>query len=314
MLTLEAASTAAPLRRSRRRRKSYTSFGGGPTAYIYLVPAVVLVLGVLGFCLGFTVNSSFLIWDGVGPDAKPAGLSNYARLLQDPVILQSVIHLLLMALTIPVAMFLGLIFATLLQSKVFGKPIFKALLFIPVVLSPAIMAPTFRQMFAVDGSFNSLLSFVGLGNLARPWLADTSTALFILALIVIWSSTGFSFLLYFAGLTALDEEMLEAARLDGANNVTIFFRFIVPLTKTTSATLVLLGIIGVTKIFDVPYLITAGGPAHSTEFLSTYLFSQSVVNFNAGYSAAIAVTMIVICIALALGQIRQAQTKDSQNA
>ncbi len=101
--------------------------------------------------------------------------------------------------------------------------------------------------------------------------------------------------------------MLDAARIDGASNWIIFFRFLVPLSRAASATLVLLGVIGVVKIFEVPYLVTAGGPANATQFPSTYLFIQSVQNFNAGYAATIAIAMIVMSVVIAFAQVRRAR-------
>ncbi len=282
--------------------------------YFYLVPAVALVGGLIGFCIVFTVNASFYNWDGVGAGARSVGLANYLQMFRDPVFWDAIEHTVAMAITIPVSMFLGLLFATLLHSRVVLKPLLKAILFIPVVISPAIMAPTWRQIFDLDGPVNAALRAVGLGGLAHPWLADPATGLFVLMVIVTWSSTGFNFLLYYAGLTAIDGEVLEAARIDGASNFTIFFRFLVPLTRTTSATLLLLGAIGIMKIFDVPYLVTQGGPAHATEFLSTYLFMQTVQNYSAGYGAAIAISMIVICVILAFAQIRQTREMEEGRA
>lgn len=282
--------------------------------YLYLLPAIALVGGLIGFCIVFTANASLYQWDGIGAGAQPIGLANYVHMLNDPVFWASISHTLITAITIPISMFLGLLFAALLHSRVAIKPVLKAALFIPVVISPAIMAPTFRQIFDLGGPVNGLLRAVGLGGLAHAWLADPNTALPVLMLIIIWSSTGFNFLLYYAALTAIDSEMLEAARMDGASNGTIFFRFLIPLTWATSATLILLGAIGVMKIFDVPYLVTQGGPAHATEFLSTYLFLQTAQNYNAGYGSAIAISMVVICVLLAFAQIRQARDTEATHA
>ena len=116
---------------------------------------------------------------------------------------------------------LGFIFAVLLHSRVRLAVIYKVIIFIPVVLAPAIMAPVFREMFSATGQFNTVLQHIGLGSLAQPWLAQTTTALPVIMAITVWECTGVTFVLYYAAMSQIDSSMLEAARIDGASNLRV---------------------------------------------------------------------------------------------
>ncbi len=186
---------------------------------------------------------------------------------------------------------LGLVFAVLLHSKVKLGGVYKVLVFVPVVLAPAIMAPVFRQLFAADGQLNWVLEHVGLGFLAQPWLAQSGTAMFAVMLITIWEWTGLSFILYFAAMSQIDAETLEAARIDGAGNLRILISIIWPGVRGTTVALAILGAIGSLKTFDVPYLVTFGGPNYATEFLGTFIYRESIPQDNVGYGA----TLSILC-------------------
>jgi ABC-type sugar transport system permease subunit len=204
------------------------------------------------------------------------------------------------AVTFVVQTALGLIFAVLLHAKLRLSAVYKVILFVPVVLAPAIMAPVFRHMFAPDGEVNSLLRDVGLGSLAQPWIGQTSTALPVIMLITIWEWTGLTFVLYHAAMTQIDQSMLEAARLDGAGNIRVLVSIVWPSVRGTTVALAILSAIGALKTFDVPYLVTIGGPNYATEFLGTYIYRATIPLDHVGYGAAIAIVLLIIALVMAL--------------
>ena len=122
-------------------------------------------------------------------------------------------------------------------------------------------------------------------------------------LIAIWQGTGFSFMLYFAALTQLDRELLDAARIDGAGNLRVMQKILIPMVSRTSSTLVVLGIIATMKTFDIPQLITSGGHANSTQFLATYIFQEGITSYKAGYAAALTVILMVVSLILTVVQL-----------
>jgi raffinose/stachyose/melibiose transport system permease protein len=297
--------TAPAARGSRtRERPSVATSRAWLGRYLFLLPATAIVVGVVYYSVGFTVWASAMDWDGISPDARFVGLGNYARAFGDPAFWGTLAHTALFSLVIPIQMALGLAFAVALHSRVLLGPLYKVILFLPVVLSPAVMAPVFRRIFDAEGPLNQGLEAVGLGNLAHPWLADPSTALAVVMLVNVWQWTGFSFMLYHAGLTQIDQSIFDAARLDGAGNLAMVRHIVVPMLSGTHLTLAVLGVIGAFKTFDVVFLITGGGPAGSTEFLSTYIYKQAIGRFDMGYASALSILLLVISVAIAVRQLR----------
>lgn len=306
-----AAATAARSRTARRARSAKSTASRHAarrrrvTNYVYLLPALVLVGGVIYYSVGYTIWLSLLNWDGISPTTTFVGLGNYREAFADPVVWQTLKHSLIFSVVILIQMALGLVAATLLHSRVRGRSIYKVVIFLPTVLATAVMAPVFRQIFAADGQFNSVLGALGLHSLEQSWLGNPRLALFTLMAINVWQWTGLSFILYFAGLAQIDPQIYEAARLDGAGNLRILTRIIVPILRGTHVTLLILGVMGVLKTFDLVYLVTSGGPAHSTELLPTYIYESTIERFHAGYGAALSVILLVLSLVFTVWQTRR---------
>jgi raffinose/stachyose/melibiose transport system permease protein len=281
--------------------------------YLYLLPALVLMGMLIYYSVGYTVWLSTFQWNGIGPDRVFVGVGNYLQVLKDPAFARSLLNVAIFFLLVFVQMALGFTFALVLHSRVRLAIVYKVLLFLPVVLAPAVIAPAFQQIFAVDGELNQILGSIGLGALQHAWLADPGTALWVLATIAVWGGTGFSFVMYFAGLTQIDHQVLEAARVDGASNLRTVAQVILPMMRTTTVTLIVLGTIGTIKTFDIPQIITQGGPADSTQFLATYIYQQGVSDYNAGYGAALTIVLIAACLIFTIAQLRL-QSRGAQDA
>lgn len=289
-------------RKPGRRRSGVDQLG----YVLFLLPAVALLGSVVYYAIGYTGYLSFFAWDGLSPFKQNVGLANFRQLLHDPIFWASIEHTAVYAIAIPVTMAIGLMLAVVLHSNVFRFTApYKIIIFVPVVLAPAVMAPVFRQMLAPDGQVNGLLRDVGLGSWAHAWLASPHWALVSLMVIFVWNWSGFSFLIYFASLTLIDSSMLEAARMDGATNLRIVVSFLLPLSKSSTYSLLILSLVGLLKTFDVPYLVTSGGPDHGTEFLGTYLYRESIASFKVGYGAAITVVIVALSIALSGTLVRR---------
>ena len=272
-----------------------------PRGLPWIAPALLVSGGLIYYCIGYTGFISTLTWDGVSPTRQSVGLENYRQLLSDPVFWGTLRHALLFFLvTLSAQVVLGIVFAALLHSKVWLGSIYKVIIFLPVILASATMAPVFREIFAPNGQFNSVLRFFGLGFLAQDWLAQPQTALGVIIAIGIWQSTGVAFILYFAAMSQIDGEMIEAARLDGAGAVPMFTRIIWPSVRGTTAALSILTAIWSLKLFDIPYLVTAGGPNFATEFLGTFIYRVSIPQAQVGYGAAISVVLLFLAVAAAI--------------
>ncbi len=287
-----------------------TASGGGkprrrlsqPPGLPWILPALILSVGLLYYCIGYTGVISTWNWDGVSPDPQSVGFNNYIQVFQDPVFWDAIEHtVIFFIVTFVVQTFLGLLFATLLHSKIRLAVVYKVIIFVPVVLAPAIMAPVFRQLFAPDGQFNWVLAHIGLGFLQQPWIGQTSTSLAVVMSITIWEFTGVTFILYFAAMGQIDQSVLEAARIDGAGNWRTLTSIIWPGVRGTTVALGVLSAIGALKTFDVPWLVTSqGGPVYSTEFLGTYIYRITIPLDRVGYGAAISIILLVVAVVMAI--------------
>jgi raffinose/stachyose/melibiose transport system permease protein len=272
-----------------------------PPGLPWILPAFVFVVGLVYYCIGYTGYISTLNWDGVSPHPQHVGFENYITAFHDPVFWDTIKHtVVFFVVTFCVQTAIGFTFAALLHSKVKLPNLYKVIIFVPVVLAPATMAPIFRQIFSATGQFNTILGDIGLGALEHPWLAQASTALPVIMAITIWEWTGVTFILYFAAMTQIDTEILEAARIDGANGYKILTRIVWPSVRGTTIALAMLSVIGALKTFDVPYLVTLGGPNYATEFLGTFIYRISIPQAEVGYGAALSVLLLILALSGAI--------------
>lgn len=280
----------------RARRPRPTAFGRGLP---WILPALVLVIGMIYFSIGYTGWVSTLDWNGfILTPSEPVGWANYAAMLQDPIFWTAIEHtVIFFVVTFTVQTVVGFVFAAIMHSKVHLAPVYKVIIFIPTVLAPATMAPVFRLIFDANGTLNGVLDAVGLGALAQPWLANGTTAMIVVMLVTIWQWTGLTFILFYAAMSQIEPEVLEAARVDGAGAIRTLWSIVWPMCSGTTIALATLGVIGALKTFDVPYLVTKGGPNHATEFLGTYIYQVMVQEKHFGYAAAISVALLILAVA-----------------
>ena len=272
-----------------------------PSGLPWILPALALVIGVLYYSIGYTGYISTLTWNGTDIEKLNVGLSNYVTALNDPVFWKALANTgVYFIATFVVQTALGVFFALILHSRVRLGTLYKIILFVPVVLAPAVMAPVFRQIFAADGQLNWVLDHIGLSALAQPWLAQSETALPVIMVITVWEWTGLTFILYYAAMGQIEPEMVEAARLDGAGNVRVVWDIVWPSLRGTTTALLMLSAISALKTFDIPYLVTGGGPNYATEFLGTLIYRQSIPQSNVGYGAALSILLLILALGLAI--------------
>lgn len=307
-------SSAAALKQANTRRirphKQARSAMRSWTNYLYIVPIFLFILGFIYFAIFYNLYVSTLDWDGLSPDSISVGMKNFVHIFtRDPIFYTTLRNTAIFALlTIVIQMVLGLIIALLLKARVVLKTVYKLIFFLPVVLAPAVISYIFRHILdANGGELNQFFVAIHLPGLAQSWLADPRLALYALAGINIWQWTGFSFIMYFAALTVIDESLYEAARIDGASTFQIIWRITFPLLRSTNFSLVILGVVGSLKTFDIVWLTTGGGPGRSTEFLSTYIYKKVILEYNAGYSSALSITLLVIALIITVVQLRAYQ-------
>lgn len=281
-----------------RRRASLSS-------YLYLLPALILVVGVVHIGIVANITYSTLDWNGISPNGKPVGADNYVKLLNDPTFWVSLRNTLVFAVaTIALQMVFGFALAVLVRTRAVLRGLLRTLAFVPVVLAPAVVATSFRFLLTPDGSINGLLSAVTGQTVDQPWLADPSTALLMIVLINVWQYTGYSFLIYDAAMGQIDNSVIEATRIDGASTWQLLRLVVAPLLSGSHLVLIVLGVISALKTFDLVYLTTAGGPGTTTQVLTGYIYKQVIDQFHAGYGAALSVALVAIALVFSVLQVR----------
>lgn len=272
-----------------------------PSGLAWILPAMVVSVGLLYYCIIYTGYISTLDWDGTSPLRQFVGAANYRHLLHDPVFRGALWHTVVFFVATFVAqVVLGVVFAALLHSRLYFRTVYKVLIFLPAVLATATTAPVFREIYAPDGALNGVLQAVGLGSLTRVWIANGTFALLIVITVQIWQSTGIVFVLYYAAMGQIEPEVLEAARIDGARDLRVLSSIIWPSVRGTTVAIGILTAIGSLKTFDIPFLITSGGPSYATEFLGTEIYRVSVSYAQVGYGAALSVVLLVLALGTAV--------------
>ena len=272
----------------------------------YILPSFIFITVFFFYPIGYIFGISFLEWNGISQNKSFIGLDNYKNFFTDPIAMKSLGNQILWGIiTILSQMFLGLTMAILLRSQAKFKIFYKLIFFLPNIISVAVVAYVFNKIYDNNfGELNYFLDSIKLNFLQHPWLGDPDTALYCLMIANIWQWTGFSFLLYHAGMTQINEELYESARIDGANIFNIVRNIVIPLLKPTHIALLILGVIGTLKTFDIIYLTTRGGPARSTEFLSTYIFQKGILEFKASYASTMALMIVLIALVITVLQVK----------
>jgi ABC-type sugar transport system permease subunit len=269
------------------------------------VPALLLFAVFIVYPIVYNVQASTLKWDGVN-EGTFVGLGNYRELVADPIFHRTLVN---SALWIPLTIIpqglIGFLLAVALNQKLRGSTVYRALFFIPAILSPVVVGIVWQRIM---DPFNGVLTQVGkatgLDFLTNNYLSDPKTAIFAVIFVNVWMWTGFSMLFYLAGLQLIDPSVVEAARIDGAGGFQTLIRITFPLLKSTTLSLVLLGIIGSLKTFELVYVMTEGGPYHASEMLPTFAFLEAFKLQNVGYASAISMVLLVIAIVSSLSMVR----------
>lgn len=273
--------------------------------YLYVLPIIVLSGAVLYYSAGFTFYASLTDWNGL-TRMNFVGLDNYVELMKDRAFWTALRNtLIFMVATVGIQAALGLLVAVISKERLRGATFFRALFFLPIAMAPAIIATVFRYVLEANyGSLNELLRTVGLlaPDQSIQWLgADLGVWAMIGINVFQWM--GFSMAIYFASLMSVPDELYEAAELDGAGWWRRLFSITIPSVRGTTNVLVLLGIVGSLKTFDIVWLTTGGGPGVSNHFLSTLLY-QARSDREAGYASAMGVVILLCAFLLALVQMR----------
>jgi lactose/L-arabinose transport system permease protein len=314
-MTLAADPTAAPAPAEPRKRTAGVArrrrFARHGWPLLFISPFFVLFAVFSLYPIGFSAWLSLHDWSLIGP-ARWVGLDNYHALLHDTLFWQSMLNAaLLFLIYVPAMTFLALVLAALLNSRyVRLEGLWRTLIFLPYIMSGTVAAAfTFQLLLDGDAGYaNRLLSFVGVSPVS--WLGSTWWARISVGLLVLWAWLGYNMLIMLAGLLAIPPELSEAARVDGAGPVRIFFRITVPLLRPVILFSVTLSIIGTFSLFTEPLLLTNGGPANATTTPVIQIWQNTFSFLRVGYSAAMSWVYFAVIVVMALTQFFLVSRRD----
>ena len=284
---------------SRRQKKDWIA------AYIFIAPVTI---GLLIFYVWPFIQNFWFSFNDVNKFnmATFCGLDNYKKLFEEPDLMLALKNTILYAvITVPIGLFISLLLATLLNSKIKGKGIYRTIYFLPSITMAAAVALVWKLIFNGDyGILNTVLEFFGVEG--KRWLTDPSTALFCVMMVGIWSGAGYNMIILLAGMQGVSNSYYEAAEIDGAGPVQKFFKITIPLVSPTIFFVTITGLIGAFQVFDTLYMMIDidKTPAFNAVKTTNVLFYQNAFTYGyKGYAAAISIFMFVIIMIITAIQL-----------
>lgn len=256
--------------RMRIFRKQY------PVVAVFLLPGLLMYGYFFALPVLQTLWDSMFYWKGLSSSAAKefVGAGNYIHLMtKDPYFWKAFGNTVyLMAGNLLIQVPLGFILALILNSGIRGKRFFNIAFFMPYVLSATSVALMWRFIYHPEGLINQFLETVGLQGLTTAWLANPSTNISAIVLVGVWQGAGFLMILFLAGLVNIPKEILESCRLEGAKPRQVVLQILIPMLWPVVITVITLVMINSVKSFDIIWILTRGGPFHSTEVLTTWMY------------------------------------------
>jgi multiple sugar transport system permease protein len=289
-------------RLDRRRRRA---------GILLSLPAVIVVVALLGIPIGQAVYYSMTNWNGL--TAQWIGPSTYSTALSDPTFWRVLENNALLLLSIPFAIGIPLAIAALLNEHVRGWRFFRSVYFLPTAVSWVVIGMVAVQFFALNGLMNKFLAAVGLGTFQTDMLAGQRSALIALAITFIWSMLGTNTIIFLTGMATLDPTLLEAARVDGLHRRQIFFRVTLPLLKRfVQFSFVITVISAFSALFSLIFVMTNGGPGFGTTTLEFFVYQSAFSLGQFGTGALYGIILFVIMIVVGLVQLRLIRSEDGE--
>lgn len=261
--------------------------------WLYLAPALIMLVAVFGYPVVRLLLLS--VQRQQAGLHHFVGLDNYQLLFRDGVFLQAVRNNLTLLITVPVMVGLALVLAVFLFERIRGWRLYRTTLFLPYLLPIAAVGLVFSYIFQLSGVLNDFLSAVGLAALAQDWLGSTSLALPTVMFVIVWKEVGFGVVLFLARLMSVEEELFDAARVDGANWWQLQRHVTIPQLATVIEFFTVISIITVLSwVFGYVFVMTSGGPGNATMVTELYVYLMGFRYNQMNLAAAVSVLLLLV--------------------
>lgn len=270
---------------------------------VFVLPSFLLFALIVILPIFLSGYYSMLKWDGIG-EGKFIGLQNYIDLFinSSEGFGKSIMNSITLAvLSVFVQLPIALILALILASGVKGEGFYRTVFFIPVIISTVVIGQLWMKVYNPSyGLLNSLLSNIGLESLTRAWLGETQTSLMAAFVPTVWQYIGYHMLLMYAAIKTIPDEIYEAAKIDGASAFKTAIQITIPLIRPIIKVCTTFAVIGSLKVFDLVYILTNGGPVHSSEVPSTLMYNTIFHKYMYGSGSAMAIFIVLECLVFTL--------------
>jgi raffinose/stachyose/melibiose transport system permease protein len=270
---------------------------------LFILPALAVYICMVILPIFMSVFYSTQEWDGIGK-AEFTGIQNYIDLAADSTgnFHKAVGNSILLAVaSVFIQLPIAFIIARVLAGGVKGEGFFRSVYFIPVIISTVVIGQMWRKIYNPQfGLLNNILENMGLDSLKQEWLGNTETALSAVFIPLLWQYIGYHMLLFYAAIKSVPVDILDAAKIDGVGFWKETLYIIIPMVSYVIEICVILAIIGSLKTFDLIYILTNGGPLHSTEVPSTMMFNSIFHRMSYGYGSAMAVFIVIECLIITI--------------
>ena len=274
-------------------------------AYLCILPALLILVIVRVWPIISVIGKSFTNWDGLYKQDF-IGLKNYKQLFESGMFRQLFKNNLVLLISVPLQVLIGLVVAVLLYEHVPGWKAFRAIYYVPQIISLVILGYLFKSMFGLEGPVNQILRSVGLSSWAKDWLLNGSTALPVMVFCVTWYSIGWQTIVILGGMSSIDTSVFEAARLDGATFWQRTFKIVLPMIVSVITYCIVMAVIWTfTNLFSLIYSMTNGGPGYETMTLDYFIYDKAFESgTQLGYASAVSVVLLVIVMIVTVIEMR----------
>lgn len=270
-----------------------------------ILPVIVILIFIRFYPMVLAIYRSFTNWDGLYR-SDWIGLKNYIVIFTDSPFWTLFRNSLVLLLSVPLQLLIGLFVAVLLYEEVKGWQYFRTIIYFPQIIAAITIGYLFRVAFSLDGPINVVLRDFGLSFLAVEWLGNTSTALFVLVFCLTWFSIGWQAIVILGGMSKISPDVFESAKMDGANYWQRTFYVVIPMISRTIEYAVIMSMVWtLTSIFAFIYAITAGGPGYETSTIDYMIYTKFYqAGRPYGYASALSVILLIIILSITVVEMR----------
>lgn len=270
-----------------------------------MLPAILILAFVFIGPFFSSVYISMTDWDGISWKMDFIGLKNFIDIINEPsigeILLNNLKYLLILVF---VQNFAAVLLAVMVDGVAAGRNFFRAVFFMPTIIATVAIGFIWTLMLdPVNGSIPNFAAKLGLSFLTGvQWLGDPNVTLFVIAFVSMWQWTGWNMVIYIAGLQSIPKDLYESSDIDGAGAPSKFRHITLPMLAPAITVNMVMSTIGVLKFFDMPFIMTKGGPGHSTETLAITIYNNSFLINKMGYGTAISIVLFILVLMITIFQ------------